>query len=201
MRRKFGGRSILMSVILTSSLFGVTTLFGIRDHLAPNLAPAVQLCLWPGSIGANGCEARPPIELRPGEQVQMYAALLRADGVIECTPAGASAGCDSASALLDLSLVQDTIPRSIRFRWARQAAADDYNIVVTLSSTAIAELDTILPDTFLVWTGGQVDSLYFVKGAGRFRGQQAAFGDSTQFGFPGSVVVAPVAPIVVDTLP
>ncbi len=197
MTRRLEGRSILWSAILTSSLLGVTT--GPASTPAPAVAPAVQLCVWPGSTGTNGCEARAPIELRPGEQVQMFAALLRADGVIECTPAGASAGCDSASALLDLSLVQDTIPRSIRFRWARQSAADGYNIVVT--SPAIVELDTILADTFLVWTGGAVDSLYYVKGAGRFAGQQAAFGDSTQFGFPGPVVVAPVAPIVVDTLP
>ena len=168
---------------------------------AASTAAAVQLCLWPGSEGTGGCEARPPIELRPGEQVQLYAAVLLADGTVECTPAGLSAGCDSASSLLDFSLVQDTTPRSVRFRWPRQAAADEYNIVVTDASTFLAALDTILADTFLVWGAGAIDSIYFVKGAGRFQGLQASFGDSVQFGFPTSIILAPVAPIVVDTIP
>ena len=68
-------------------------------------------------------------------------------------------------------------------------------------STLLAALDTLVADTFLIWTGGQVDSTYWVRGAARFMEFQAAFGDSTLFGFPGSVVIAPVAPIVVDTIP
>ncbi len=91
--------------------------------------------------------------------------------------------------------------RVIQFSWPRQQGMEDYNIVVTSVSTFMAGLDTILSDTSLVWNAGAADSLYWVKGAARYRGVQASFGDSVQFSFPTPVVVLPLGPIVVDTIP
>ena len=176
-------------------------------------APAVQLCIWPGSDGTGGCKVdSTEVALLPLQRAQFYAAVLRADGVVDCAlgtfdttvlynMVAVPFACDSAAALLDLTLAQDTINRITRFRWPRQAVATSYNIVVIQAWDLQAALDTLVLDTALVWTAGIVDSTYWVKGAARFLGTQAAFGDSTVFGFPSPVVLAPVQPIVVDTLP
>ena len=105
-------------------------------------------------------------------------------------------GCIAARAL-----IQDTVPRVVQFSWPSLAGMEDYNIVVTSAASFMAGLDTILPDTFLVWSAGAPDSLYWVKGAARYRGVQLSFGDSVQFSFPTPVVAIPLGPTVVDTLP
>jgi hypothetical protein len=188
-------RSFLFSFILTAACLSL--LFG-RSNIPR--AEVVDVGVWPENA-----------TIAKGEQVQFYAAFLNSDGTVSCEvpPAALGAlydsgtfvgGCDSATALLDFSLVQDTISQRVRFRWARQNSADEYNIVVSKVSSGLSVLDTIIVDTVLVWGSGEKDSLYYVRGAGRYRGMQAAFGDSVSFGFPGSVIITPVAPIAIDTV-
>lgn len=216
----------MRSILLTLAVTGAAISFAAPPAVAPTIGlwvcrdcPSALSIHAPGAIASAmatadtaGLDSVRMDLITGGPAKRAFAAFLYADSdtVIGCTGWDFSQPetiepCDRMAVLLRAAhpefFPQDTITRSIGFSWASQAVADDYNIVVTNASTFLAVLDTILSDTVLVWTAGQVDSLYWVKGAARYRGAQAAFGDSTQFGFPGPVILAPVAPIAVDTLP
>jgi len=188
----------------------MTAIFAAADY-GPGFgrpASTVRVEVWPTSLN-----------LRIGETAEVFAAALLDDGLVTCNPPtpfvwsssdttiatvrsfGVPVAEDDPGCLAAKALIQDTVPRVVQFSWPSLAGMEDYNIVVTSAATFMAGLDTILPDTFLVWSAGAPDSLYWVKGAARYRGVQLSFGDSVQFSFPTPVVAIPLGPIVVDTLP
>jgi len=200
------GKTILLSIAITTSL---TPILGtIAGPGFGRRASTVRVAVWP-----------PELEIQIGQQFEVFAAALLDDGLVTCnppfpfvwsssdtsiatvTPTGRTVGENEPGCLAAKHMLQDTIARIIRFKWPRQQGMEEYNIVVTSASTFLAGLDTILADTFLVWTAGAPDSAYWVKGAARYRGNQASFGDSVQFTFPTPVVILPLGPIVVDTIP
>lgn len=187
----------------------LTAIFAAADY-GPGFgrrASTVRSVVWPTSLN-----------LRIGETAEVFAAALLDDGTVTCNPPtpfvwtssdpsiatvtlGRVVGENEPGCLAAKALIQDTVPRVVQFSWPSLAGMEDYNIVVTSAATFMAGLDTILPDTFLVWSAGAPDSLYWVKGAARYRGVQLSFGDSVQFSFPTPVVAIPLGPIVVDTVP
>lgn len=200
------GKTILLSIAITTSL---TPILGkVAGPGFGRRASTVKVAVWP-----------PELEIQIGQTVEVFAAALLDDGTVTCNPPfpfvwsssdttiatvrswGAPIPENDPGCLEAKHALQDTIARIIRFKWPRQQGMEDYNIVVTDASTFMAGLDTILADTFLVWTAGAPDSAYWVKGAARYRGSQASFGDSVRFVFPTPVVILPLGPIVVDTIP
>ncbi len=188
----------------------LTAIFAAADY-GPGFgrtASTVRAVVWPTSLN-----------LSIGGTAEVFAAALLDDGTVTCNPpvpfvwtssdtsiatvrANRVVAEDDPGCLAAKALLQDTVPRVVMFSWPRLSGMDEYNIVVTNASTFMSGLDTIVvADTSLMWGAGAPDSLYWVKGAARYRGIQLSFGDSVQFSFPTPVVAIPLGPIVVDTVP
>ncbi len=119
-------------------------------------------------------------------QAQFYAAWLAEDGTYGCSMDGKSTdtlvaynaihypgACDSAIALLDFSLLQDTVryDRYARFTWQLQPDSVvnsgytliEYHIMVrNPTGQYLMDSTFVHPDTQMVWRDGMPDSIYEV---------------------------------------
>lgn len=206
--------TLAITIVVGYSWLALLTAEPVVERAAD--AVAVQVCIWPGSNGTNGCTVNDTeVNLVPMQQAQFYAAVLLSDGTVECAPGSTDptvlfnmtdfpAACDSATALLDFSLAtQDTILRWVRFVWASDTTVVDYNIqVLNLADSVL--LDTIVPTSPIEWMDGQQDVAYRVKGRTRVMVDGApragTFGALFPFVFPGVVNIPAMPVIQVDTI-
>lgn len=223
MIRKLSGPSIAISLValaaglhglnVSGGTAGVTTVAPavVRVAMASADAVPVQVCVWPG---INGCGGTIPVEIVNGQRAQLYAAVLYSDGTVECNTGTTDTtalfnaiavpfACDSAEALLDFSLVQDTVPRWVRFFWANDTTVADYQIqVLTLADSVV--LDTIVPGSPLEWMDGELGQDYTVRGRTRVivsgAPMEGSFSTPKVFAYPGLVQIPAMPAIEVDTV-
>jgi hypothetical protein len=189
----------------------------------------IDVKVWPESVtifagdsATGGC-----YEWAYPCQAQFYAAWLAEDGTFGCSMDGKSLdtlvaynavyypdACDSAIAMLDFSLLQDTLryDRYARFTWISQPDSVvesgytlvEYHILIRNTTTGNYLMDSTVvhPDTQMIWLDGVPETYYDVAvytiGATADTAIAAARSTWVTFLYPSpldSIVVRLVAPI------